>query len=235
VSFILDALRKSEHERQRQGGPGIADLKPIGARAHFPLWAVALGALLLLNIVVVLILVLRGESQPAPAAPVAADAQPADQHLAAVPAASAAVAPPVASVVPLPHGISPAPEDVGAGRNEQFDAASQPVRPPDVRPLVAHQDPELDAALSAAAADRDAGDENLPTLDDITLQGTGRIPELHLDIHVYATRPAERFVFINMHKYREGSSTPEGTRIERITRDGVVLNHRGLRFMMPRQ
>ena len=26
MSFILDALRKSEHERQRQGGPGLAEV-----------------------------------------------------------------------------------------------------------------------------------------------------------------------------------------------------------------
>src|SRR5262252_6450915 len=42
MSFILDALRKSEHERQRTATPGIANV-PFGApRKVLPLWAVAL-------------------------------------------------------------------------------------------------------------------------------------------------------------------------------------------------
>ena len=31
MSFILDALRKSEHERQRQGGPGLAEVAVAAA------------------------------------------------------------------------------------------------------------------------------------------------------------------------------------------------------------
>src|SRR5262245_63666724 len=42
MSFILDALRKSEHERQRTATPGIANV-PFGApRKVLPVWAVAL-------------------------------------------------------------------------------------------------------------------------------------------------------------------------------------------------
>jgi general secretion pathway protein B len=76
--------------------------------------------------------------------------------------------------------------------------------------------------------------ENLPTLGDVASHGTS-IPELHLDLHVYASRPADRFVFLNTRKYREGGKTPEGTTVERITPDGVVLNHHGVRFLLPRQ
>jgi general secretion pathway protein B len=71
-------------------------------------------------------------------------------------------------------------------------------------------------------------------MNDASLQGAS-LPDLHLDIHVYAAQPAERFVFLNNRKYREGGETPDGTRIERITRDGVVLNHRGVRFLLPSQ
>jgi general secretion pathway protein B len=54
-------------------------------------------------------------------------------------------------------------------------------------------------------------------------------------VHVYATQPAERFVYINMRKYREGATLAEGPVLERIRRDGVVLNYQGLRFVLPRQ
>lgn len=227
MSFILDALRKSEHDRQRQSGPGIADIRTIGGHGRFPLWAVAIGALLLINIVVVLLLVFRGESQPASGAaanPPAAAAVAATESPAPNAAAERQSQP--SAVIPLPQRVEPQMDEPEPAQYEGPPArASAPARE---RPLA---DPELDAR--AGEDDRYA---TLPTVNDIVSQrGERAVPELHLDIHVYATRPAERFVFLNMRKYREGGSTPEGTVIERITRDGVVLNHRGVRFMMPRQ
>jgi general secretion pathway protein B len=97
----------------------------------------------------------------------------------------------------------------------------------------AEAEPELQPPPRASES-QDDRDAQLPSINDMALQGV-TLPELHLDIHVYATEPAERFVFLNNRKYREGGETPEGTKIERITRDGVVLNHRGVRFLLPRQ
>jgi general secretion pathway protein B len=75
--------------------------------------------------------------------------------------------------------------------------------------------------------------EVLPSASDLI--GGGRtLPELHLDIHVYSQKPAERFVFLNMHKYTEGQTLTEGPLLERITPEGVVLNHNGLRFTVSR-
>ena len=67
---------------------------------------------------------------------------------------------------------------------------------------------------------------------EINLQ---ELPELHLDVHVYATKPSDRFVYINMRKYHEGNTLQEGPVLERIRRDGVVLEYQGLRFVLPRQ
>ena len=80
------------------------------------------------------------------------------------------------------------------------------------------------------------GDDNeiLPTRSDLVASGTA-LPELHLDIHVHSNNAAERFVFVNMRKYVEGQSLSEGPTVERITGEGVVLNQRGLRFLLPRQ
>jgi general secretion pathway protein B len=78
-------------------------------------------------------------------------------------------------------------------------------------------------------------DELLPTINEVTLTGAQALPELHLDVHVFATRPAERFVYVNMRKYHEGATLQEGPTIERIRRDGVILSYQGLRFLLPRQ
>ena len=74
----------------------------------------------------------------------------------------------------------------------------------------------------------------LPTPMDLAASGTA-LPELHLDIHVYSAKPADRFVFVNMRKYTEGQVLKEGPTLERITSEGAVLNHHGLRYLLPRQ
>jgi len=100
-----------------------------------------------------------------------------------------------------------------------------------------------DAAIHHAArapdpvlTDSDPSDgEVLPSINELNVAGQPALAELHLDVHVYATQPSERFVYINMRKYREGATLSEGPVLERIRRDGVVLNYQGLRFVLPRQ
>jgi len=92
-----------------------------------------------------------------------------------------------------------------------------------------HADPLL------TDADATADQEVLPSINEINLTGAQALPDLHLDVHVYATKAAERFVYVNMRKYHEGARLQEGPTVERIRRDGVVLNYQGLRFILPRQ
>ncbi len=220
MSFILDALRKSENERQRQAGPGFAELRPAMVRPTLPVWAIALAALLAINLVVLAVLMLRnGDAGPSTAAvvtPEVASPAPDPAPVTSLPLHSAAL--PYTSI----------PERAPTADEEIDDAVNDDLEVPDAA------GPELQPPPRARARDDVESDAQLPTLNDVSLAGTP-LPELHLDIHVYATQPAERFVFLNNRKYREGNETPEGTLIERITRDGVVLNHRGVRFLLPRQ
>ena len=61
------------------------------------------------------------------------------------------------------------------------------------------------------------------------------MPDLHLDIHVYSGQPAERFVFINMTKYKENATLNEGPVVKQITAEGVVLGYQGTDFLLPRE
>ncbi len=101
--------------------------------------------------------------------------------------------------------------------------------------------PEREVAPLAAEADNPA--DHAPAVND-TARGTGlqnyvelsgKLPELRLDLHVYAARPADRYAFINMHKMREGDVTPEGVRVVEITADGAVLDYRGTEFLLGHQ
>jgi general secretion pathway protein B len=60
------------------------------------------------------------------------------------------------------------------------------------------------------------------------------LPELTVDLHIYATEPARRAVFINGHRYTRGARLAEGPLVEDITPDGALLSYRGHRFLLPR-
>lgn len=112
-----------------------------------------------------------------------------------------------------------------------------PVAPSQKRGSVVYQsipeaDPVTSPARAAAAAAATSSMSGLPTADEVT--AANGMPELKLELHVYANRPADRFVFINSHKYREGETLQEGATVESITPDGVVLSARGNRFLLPR-
>jgi len=53
-----------------------------------------------------------------------------------------------------------------------------------------------------------------------------KILQLKSSVHVYNANPAQRFVIINMHRYGEGDSLPpDGFRLKRIERDGIVIDY----------
>ncbi|HXI47830.1 MAG TPA: general secretion pathway protein GspB [Steroidobacteraceae bacterium] len=241
MSFILDALKKSEIERQRQSQPGFMDSPTAQRRSRLPLWAMLLGALLAINIVVLAVMLLRSGAPPPASppkrhtepAPLAEDKAPAADHFSPM-----GPAPVYAPEIPVT-----AADDVSSGT-----AAASQVAPLVAPPAASLSAPRSSAQRSAPRAalhrpdpvliDEDAkadNEETLPSINQINLTGAQALPELHLDVHVYATKAGDRFVYINMRKYHEGSSLPEGPVVEHIRRDGVVLNYQGLRFILPRQ
>jgi general secretion pathway protein B len=229
MSFILDALKKSELERQRQSVPGLVDSGAARPRSRLPAWAIALALLLAVNLLVLLFVLTRSFLTSAHAPATTGKESQVIQPPAAAPVAdkgdfSPLDAPVYAPEVPVAAPLSaaaliPAPD---AGKSVNGGA---PV------PIKAHRrDPLLNDE------DYKANDEELlPTINEVTLTGAQALPELHLDVHVFATRPAERFVYVNMRKYHEGATLQEGPTIERIRRDGVILSYQGLRFLLPRQ
>jgi hypothetical protein len=58
------------------------------------------------------------------------------------------------------------------------------------------------------------------------------VSKLKLQMVVFSDVPSERLVFINNHKYVEGSSIDGTLRVESITPDGAVLSHQGRRFVI---
>jgi hypothetical protein len=76
--------------------------------------------------------------------------------------------------------------------------------------------------------------ERIPTVTEATLEGSLSVTPLHLDIHVYSSNPAERFVFINTNRYKEGERISEGPTVKSITKQGVILNYQGRNYLLTR-
>lgn len=201
MSFILDALKKSETERQQQTGAEFSSVPSSSGEPQSFKWLWLLGLLLLVNIAVLIGILVSPDKAPDVAATI--DQTPVEQVQVAEPS--------------FAEKISEAKEN-------------QPLRTeaPAMEEAVAIQQP---APRPAASTNRG----RVLTVDEVRVNGTLQIADLHLDIHVYSDDPAERFVFINMAKHREQSKLEEGPVVVEITPDGVILEHQGTTFLLPRE
>jgi general secretion pathway protein B len=218
MSFILDALRKSELERQRQSGPSIAELPVARDDRRLPVALVAIGVLLAVNVAVLMYFLLR-DGTPAAPAPTAA--------VAAAPTAAAPAAERPAAPLPAPPAESALAAQVAdVGTTAGADAFEAPEAPdPTLLPEAPYAPPGGGTVSYGPAP---------PSVETLPPQAAAGLTDLSVDLHIYSTDPAKRAVFVNGRRYLEGMTLAEGPMVEEITRDGVVINHRGQRFLLPR-
>jgi general secretion pathway protein B len=232
MSLILDALKKSEAERQRQSGPTLLEVRVSQPRRRYPAWVIAVGALLAVNMLLLVIFMLHRPASSQAPLPQTGAAAMAPSAAAAAGAPGAPVAP-LAPVAQAPVLDTSASLDGGSGalqpipRVPQRQASSEPS---DSIGNPADDEPAVPLGRDGASSERDSAGHyaNLPNFSDLG----GDLPELRLDLHVYAERPRERYAMINMHRVREGDVLPEGPRVLAITREGVALDYRGQEFML---
>ena len=169
MSFILDALKKSEAERQRQVSPGLVESGAARPRARLPRWAIAIGALLAVNLLVLLVVLARGWLA-APLPPTAqlptarargADAAPvrpapaASDHFS--PLDSAPVYAPEIPVTPSATAAAPAQQAVVPRPLDAGSTGAHPLHRRDPAP------PDEDS--------KSRDEEVLPTINEISLPG----------------------------------------------------------------
>lgn len=109
MSFILDALRKSENSRLRQDHPAIFTTPMSRQRPRLPRWVLVLAVLLIVNLLFVGYALWRDRPDPTPATPKTAMPAPASAAVpdaAPAPAAMAAADPEPRAAARLPR-ISP--------------------------------------------------------------------------------------------------------------------------------
>ena len=192
------------------------DARAVASRRAFPIWGVALGLLLGVNLLVVLTVLLRNERAAAVA----------DAPLP-VSAPAPAAAPPIGTVA-TPMDAAPAATQTSAASPAAARTASVSRSTATTPARTAPSVIETDTVPTATSAPIDLQQPSR-TRDDLLAAGDA-IPEAALSLHVYDPDASKRFILLNGQRLREGEMAGNGLRVRSIVPDGAVLDHRGATF-----
>ena len=76
--------------------------------------------------------------------------------------------------------------------------------------------------------------QDLPYLRELPFRIQNKVPNLAISVFVYSDEPSERFVIINSNKYKVGQSLPNGINIKDITSNNLVLEYQNQVFQIKR-
>jgi general secretion pathway protein B len=214
MSYILDALKKADHDRTLGDVPDLETAhwgERRKRRTYRWVWVVVV--LLVVNGALLAVLLGRNDDsgvQPQGAIPGIADEAP---------------------VSPVPKT-----ETAAIQPSQKITQPREPVYVPPVvqRPAVTVQPPyhAPQPAATVAPAVVPAGSSGVPYWDDLSLEFRSSLTLPHIDVHVYDNDPARRFILVDLQKYREGETLESGAVVEEINETSLQLYYQGTRFLM---
>lgn len=247
MSYILDALRKSDQLRRRGAAPTLLPGQAVAAVPKRPApLAYGLLALVLLGTGMTIGWLHPWQSQPlAPAPPPGAAKSPG---VSQAPAASLAMVPkpelqtqnsaPVTAVAtataqPATPATAPVQLRAAAAVKSERQSGGRQSAPPKAAAAVSTQAaaPVQQAALGAkhgAAAAAPAA--SAMSMAELPVAIQQELPSMSVSVHAYSGKPAERLVDINGHLLHEGEDVAPGLRLEQITPEGMILSYKGYTF-----
>ena len=224
MSYILEALRRAEAQRQRGAVPGL-HAQPASAALADPALARQAGARRSWRLAWVLAAVLLlaagsrwwlGPSGPSGLEPTVGPAQP----FAVAPVARIA-APAVEPALAVPLAVP-----VASALAASVVAANAAALPPRVASSAG-------LPLLAAPATAPASAPRLPTLAELPETVRRELPVFTLGGSVYAEQASQRMVIINGQVLREGDRLAPELLLQQIRLKSVLLDYRGQRFELP--
>jgi len=240
MSYILDALKKSDQQRQLGATPTLQAAQVTVAAPKRPMliyYGLLAAVLLVTGIIIGWLRPWQPEQPPFGTEPIAAES-PISISQQAKPA-------PVA-----------APHEMPGSAAQEFQAPNLP-RGGQTVPVAGAMKPndtELDSTATPSSAtpsaaapipDKSVPDKTMPKsgsitgiaqeqkairMDELPLQIQREIPVMTVQLHAYSNNPSERLVSINSIRLREGGSLMLGLRLEQITPDGMIFSYKGYRF-----
>jgi general secretion pathway protein B len=231
MSYILDALRKADAERERGTVPGI-HAQPIfagapasaAARSGIPMWAWIGAALLVLGLAAVAAWAWLGNGSTPPAvarsaAPPAPAAAPVTASVPVVPAPT-----PTPSPAPTTAAVASVPSAAPVARKPAVAAAAP-------KPVVAEPRPAPMPASPASAKAGDSYDENrVYALKELPDDIRSQLPAVSVGGSMYSVKKADRILIINGQVLHEGDAVAPGLMLEQIRLKAAVLAFKGYRY-----
>lgn len=225
MSYILDALRKSDQQRARGAAPTLL-AGQVTAIAPKPNFSPGYGALAVALVAAGIFIGWLRPWQPEPvthvAAPVlATPPESSPRQNAALPAAPAiaqAAEPPLPKPAPATQPM-PAPAAMKADGRARADP--EPPRVPQRTPEPIKMPPPAGVTPAAPAP---------ISMAELPIAIQQELPPMSVSVHAYSGKPRERLVGINNQLLREGDSPAPGLKLEQITPDGMVFSYKGYSF-----
>lgn len=242
MSYILDALRKSEQERQRGKVPDIhgAVSDAPNAKARTNVWPIITVAVIALNVAILGYFWLRMPSGNAPADTVAVT-PPAASPQPSVPAPSPVQSPlqsqttaprstsgsataPAMSIPPtmttptasLPPSSNPADRMTAPAPAVASTQTARTAPPP---PTPSRNTPDLQQEQAPLP---NVG--YLPQLEELPPYEREGIPDMTFSSHMYSSLPRFRSIIINGKRLKEGQYLSEDLQVREITEGGVIMS-----------
>ena len=252
MSYILDALRKSEEQRLAAGLPGLASghAAPHDAAAAQRSWKLLAVMLLAINVGALgwWLAEKRGAPVHAPAPP---EPAPAHAALAAAPATEARAAPPPAAspATAPPPAVVVHVEPAAPARAAQASMAPAPPGPPGAaRPSRPESPPEVASSPSAATpslpkpaphssatapepeeAPAPAPRSGIMSFADLPASIRKTLPPLQIGGYVEGAG-TDAMLVVDDRLVHEGDELGGGVRVLKIAPDGAVFSYRNYRF-----
>jgi general secretion pathway protein B len=231
MSYILEALRKAEQERNLGRVPDLQTAATPIPQARRRLWPLFLGLALVINGTVLTVLLLPDY--------LSRFVSPAKQSAIPIVESVTPSSNPITEYMPVqeisnartddstPPPVSPPPS--GPARDSQA-AIPEPAPAPET---IAIPLPSTLPTPTVSSLDHSPASSSVLALQALPMEFRRAFPKLNLDVHVYSAAIHKRFVLINSKRYQEGDRLSEGPLLESITADGAVLSYQGQRFLLP--
>ena len=234
MSYILDALRKSDQQRRRNAAPTLL-LEPAAAEPprQPALFAYGLLALVLLGAGVAIGWLRPWQSEPTPQMPSAST--PTLPEPRQIPAPQVVPAPEPVPALAAQHAApaitGPAPA-AAVGSMPALPTAA--IEPSHTRPKVVQKEAAAPVPVAAAGGSSPPGAAAaaaaVMTMAELPLAIQQELPPLSISVHAYSGKAAERLVGINGRLLHQGDSLAPGLALEQITPDGMILSYKGYTF-----
>lgn len=251
MSYILDALRRADAERERGAVPGLhtqqygamPDEDEAPARPWLLIAAVALLSLALAGVIAWNLLApgpppARTLAQGDVSESVAAPVMPPTLPPASWPGSTGAL--PAATPVPPSAVANPAPTaaSASAGPTQRIAAAASPAapvvaEPPRKRPVKKPRKPVADPSEASAAPSANLkATEPVLARADLPEQVRRDLPQLNLGGSSYSSDATSRMVILNGQVFHEGDTIAPGLVLQQVKPKGAVLGFKGYRFKL---